>query len=649
MAEERFSNEIDEILFHIKNGHNFLLSGGAGSGKTYSLVQTLKQININYPTAQVACITYTNTAAIEIKNRANIKNLRVSTIHDFLWNTIAPFQKEMKTTLLELINDPDSSIKNPNGDEAFTCEFEDGIQYKEYVRLDHGKISHDEVISLAHGMYKRYIRLCDILKDKFQFIFVDEYQDTSPLVIEILLSFLQSSKKKNIVGFFGDTMQSIYESGVGDIDTYISSGSVQKVEKKQNRRNPNVVIKLANKLRIDGLKQGPSDDAKAPNMADGVIKEGNIKFLYSMGFDLKKVKSSCWCKGWDFSDSKKTKELRLTHNLIADEAGYSQLMAIYDADPIAKFKYEFKEEAKKRGLVFDMTASFESVVDSMDWKYKTGDRAGKQHKSVLLEDELSAKLYEYVKDWSYQKVLSIYLDKDSLIDDKIVIDDVTIREPKRDYLVQHLFKIQEIILLYQNKNYNELIRRTSFKINSISDKKSLKDIISRLIKLKDSTIESIIDFADNNGLCIKDDKLNGFISANEYLFWRVKQVPFIEFQNLYQYLEGFVTLSTQHKIKGLEFENVLVVLHNGGWSNYNFEYLFDNDIFASLTPAKKKSYPNILLRTKKLFYVCFTRAKDNLVVFYPNPSQSVLNGARTLFGEENCFNLDEESADFFSI
>ena len=37
-------DELKEIDKCIKNNNNFLLSGGAGSGKTYSLVQT---INLN--------------------------------------------------------------------------------------------------------------------------------------------------------------------------------------------------------------------------------------------------------------------------------------------------------------------------------------------------------------------------------------------------------------------------------------------------------------------------------------------------------------------------------------------------------------------------------------------------------------------------
>ena len=58
---------------------------------------------------------------------------------------------------------------------------------------------------------------------------------------------------------------------------------------------------------------------------------------------------------------------------------------------------------------------------------------------------------------------------------------------------------------------------------------------------------------------------------------------------------------------------------------------------GTLNPSQKKSYPRILHRTKKLFYVCCTRAKDNLIVYYPSPSPNVLEGAINLFwGRELC-------------
>ncbi|MDX9744613.1 MAG: 3'-5' exonuclease, partial [Arcobacteraceae bacterium] len=120
------------------------------------------------------------------------------------------------------------------------------------------------------------------------------------------------------------------------------------------------------------------------------------------------------------------------------------------------------------------------------------------------------------------------------------------------------------------------------------------------------------------------DKLNQFIIDKEYIYNKVKQIEFSEFQKLFEYLEGRTPFTTQHKTKGDEFDNVLVILDNGGWNNYNFKNLFLEDGSES-----------VLNRTKKLFYVCCTRTKENLVVFYHNPLNEVIEKAKEWFSEEN--------------
>ena len=188
-----------------------------------------------------------------------------------------------------------SKIKIPDIESVEADFFDDieSVQYKEYLRLAKGIISHDEVILLASQMYEKYEKLCSITKDKFPFIFVDEYQDTNPLVVKILLEDMEKSPKENVVGFFGDAMQSIYNGSVGNLDTYIDPEPKQVVEvqKLQNRRNPGKIIDLANQIRTDGLTQQPSDDASAPNMDEnGVVKSGDIKFIYSANLNLDPVR-----------------------------------------------------------------------------------------------------------------------------------------------------------------------------------------------------------------------------------------------------------------------------------------------------------------------------------------------------------------------
>jgi len=75
---------------------------------------------------------------------------------------------------------------------------------------------------------------------------------------------------------------------------------------------------------------------------------------------------------------------------------------------------------------------------------------------------------------------------------------------------------------------------------------------------------------------------------------------------------------------------VLLVLDNGGWNNYNFEYLFNN----------RTDKASELKRTQQIFYVCCTRAKQSLVVFYDQPSTSTLRQAREWFGDNSVIAID---------
>ncbi|KAF2338039.1 UvrD-helicase domain-containing protein [Flavobacterium ginsenosidimutans] len=643
MAEERLTlePEVQEIFQSIDKGRNFLLSGGAGSGKTFSLVSVIRQAILENPTSKVACMTYTNAAVKEIEERVNHKNLNVSTIHDFLWDNIKHFQKELKKAIISLANNEDVSkisIDDTNLiPENYYNNLEDGIQYKEYVRLSDGIISHDELLLVANYLFDNYPKLSSIVKDKYKFIFIDEYQDTNKTIIETFLIHFKKSNKKNIIGFFGDAMQSIYEDGIGNLDEYKGNDAnkVKEIPKKQNRRNPKSIITLANKLRTDGIKQEPSKDPNAPNMVNGVVKQGKVLFLYSTDGDIGKIEKFLQENhNWNFQNSKQTKELNLTHNLIAEKAGFRTLMDIYDSDPIIGLKTDILNKIKdnkknnKPAIEILEDDTFDKVID----KFQLKNRQRELKKNILLADPTQLQLYNQLKDKLFSEVRKIYLNKDSLIDDKKQDkDDENKKGSKRDNLIKHLFKIQNSISLYTNKQYNDFLRITDFRIHikSIANKRQLKENIDNLINVGEKTIEEVIFDAHEKGICLIDDKLIIFKEKNEYLYNRVKDVKFSEFQKLYEYLEGQTPFSTQHKTKGTEFDNVLVILDNGGWNNYNFEKMF----LGTATQS-------VLERTQKIFYVCCTRAKENLAVYFHNPDAKVIQKATDWFEKENIIDID---------
>ena len=633
MAEARLilEPEVQEIFKLIDEGKNFLLSGGAGSGKTYSLVQCIRQVLIENLNCTIACMTFTNAAVAEIRSRITDQRLHVGTIHEFLWDLIRPYRSELMDVLIQSLEseDPDSII-NPDDDFDPSALKGKEVKYKEYTLVREGIISHDELLIIAHEMFRSHPKLCDIAKDRYKFIFIDEYQDTSASVIEIFLEHFQQGVKKNIVGFFGDAMQSIYDDGVGNLDKYIEKKIVYEVKKEQNRRNPRLVFELANRLRTDNLRQVASLDANAPNMLDGVIIEGEIKFIYTEGPNdqLQQVKDSL---GWDFSQSKENKELNLTHNLIAPKAGFPELMLIYDGDKVLEFRDRIKKFIKVRKVPTDFSNfTFGQVIQNLTDTFPA-DKANLSPTPGMQQFiDLHRDLYERALAEPYEVFRRIYLSKDALVDDKKDDPNGSSKAgSKRDALIRHLFKIQHMVNLYESKKYNEFLKRSEFKIRSIDDKRRLKDLIDELKEMSNSTIGTVIDRADELGICRKDDKLSVFIARNCYVYDRVREVRFAEFKKLYQYLEGYTPFSTQHKIKGAEFDNVLVVLDNGRWSKYNFNYLFE-----------EAGNPSVLERTKKLFYVCSTRSKKSLVVYYRNPSEKALATAIRWFGVAAVSSMD---------
>ena len=631
MVETRLSleTEVQKIFQCIDNHQNFLLSGGAGSGKTYSLVQVIKQVIEENPTSKVACMTYTNAAVKEIEDRVSHKNLKVSTIHDFLWDNIKHFQKELRSALVALVNDEEiTKIRIDSGPipNDFFNNCPKGIQYKEYLKLREGIISHDELLIVANYLFEAHSKLSDIIKDKYKFIFVDEYQDTSRMVIKIFLDHLKKSKKKNVIGFFGDAMQSIYDDGIGNLDEYKGDEpeKVKEIKKEQNRRNPEKIIHLANKLRTDGLIQTYSEDATAPNMNNGKLKEGNVKFIYSSNYDVEEVREflSKNNSDWDFSNSKETKELNLTHNLIADKAKFRALMDIYDKDGIIDLKDKLISKIKEGKLSILESATFGDVIDQVNWQRKSGNVI-----DVFISK--NKRLFEEARNYPFSIFKKIYVNKDQLLDDKKQDkDEESKKGSKRDGLIKHLFKIQDTISLYREKKYNEFLKLVDSKVLNVADKIALKNSIDLLTNVGDKTIEEIIDEANKEGICIIDDRVESFRLENEYLYNRVKNVKFSEFQELYKYLEGHTPFSTKHKTKGNEFNNVLVILDNGNWNNYNFE-----NLFLSATQNA------VLNRTQKIFYMCCTRAKKNLAVFYYSPKNDVIEKAKIWFGSENVIPL----------
>lgn len=631
MATRQLEKEVLEALQCINKRKNFILEGGAGSGKTYSLISLINTLIEESPDIRIVCITYTNNAVAEILSRIENENLWVSTIHEFIWMLINRYQNEIKDVLVELINDDEvKNFKKPKDffDDDICIDYFKNlyVDYDEYYSMTPNaenkvKVSHDHILIIAERMFSKYKKLSDILKDFANCIFVDEYQDTSPLVAEILLKHLNQSKKNNVVGFFGDSMQSIYDEGVGDLNRY----ELTKIVKTQNRRNPRLIINLANKFREDGIEQIPSDDINAPNMENGSVREGCVKFLYGNNFDdFINIKRKNIFKSWDFSDGNRTKELRLTHKYNAEMAGFKDLYYLYNDDLITILISKIKDKIDKESLDKDKT--LDALALELRPKFKKKDLLDQ-----INEDETYKSFYTLLKDMTWDDVYErCRINKESLMSYKFNgISGKYEASSYRDRILRRLDILEEIIEVYESNRLNEFLRVTNFPILSKKDKLYLKQTIEYFVNEDNKTIGEILDFAEEKGILKEDELFNDYILNKGFYLWgRIKNIPFKQYRKSIFYLKEFSPMCTQHSVKGSEYDDVLLILESN-WNKYDFNTLF----------GKGSTSRSVQLRTKKLFYVCITRAKKNLVIYMPTNDCEIVKTAENYFGKENVENV----------
>ncbi|MCY7144351.1 ATP-dependent helicase, partial [Streptococcus gordonii] len=107
----------------------------------------------------------------------------------------------------------------------------------------------------------------------------------------------------------------------------------------------------------------PSSDVAAPNMNNGNVIEGTVKFIYGDGIThLEDLRNSELFKELEFDIPQKTKELRLTHKLNAETAGFSKLFELYSSDLLVKLITDMKKKFNASELV-DKGKTFEELVE----------------------------------------------------------------------------------------------------------------------------------------------------------------------------------------------------------------------------------------------------------------------------------------------
>lgn len=577
----------EQIQTCINEKQSFYVIAGAGSGKTTSLISALDNIRNQYgkhlrrEAQRIVCVTYTKRAVAVISSRLGWDDLYIiSTLHGFLWGEVKRYTPSIRKALQEKII-PDRIAKQRADDDggkskkALTARAKaEGLEqdllglpnvpsftyndsnFSNYLQ---GEIGHEDVIDVAAYMILASLQLRKIMGQKYPYIFVDEAQDTQENVVEAF-NFLCQNAGLPIIGYFGDPMQQIYDKRAGDFKGPANS---LRIPKEENFRCSVDVIGLLNAFRKD-IQQVPA--GKNAKIKGSVVlrliqtdKPGAPRGRYTPDqIESVSQKLDDAMAHWGWKDKKNTKHLYLVRQMIARRLGFSDLHNLFTGD----------------------YASTRAQDD-----YENG-----QH--YLLKPFIVC-LYPLIK-------ASRAKDSRGMID--VLRQSSPAFDPKgknADRSLAEMRKRVETIMssldeMWNGKSIGDILR--------YSRENELCPVSKRLVENLDRERRAE-PFDEEMHALEKGDWL-----ADEFFGMGLKEIA-----KYCEFIDDNTEFSTQHGVKGEEYESVLVVIDDVGsaWNNYSFtKTLTSNTAGGEPTDRQRRL-------TNNLAYVCFSRAeKDLRIVMY---------------------------------
>lgn len=249
----------------------YLINAPVGSGKTTEIKSMVQRCIIDNPKDNILCVTYTNRAADELSKDVLSKNVFIGTIHSFLHSFLKPYFAHQN--ILELyfeIYGARISERIDNKDQKDSIAESNARYIEKYGKLDYdtvrknikvlsynespfsslyyGGLSHDDLISFSKAFFNRYPVIGKRISSKYQFIFIDEYQDTMSDVLKMFFESVHNTKSKLFL--FGDRMQQIYKNYDGSFEDSFELFDTTKALTTNYRSTKNIVD-ILNKIYND--------------------------------------------------------------------------------------------------------------------------------------------------------------------------------------------------------------------------------------------------------------------------------------------------------------------------------------------------------------------------------------------------------------
>lgn len=501
----------------------------------------------------------------------------------YMTNHIGNFKKMMKVFVDE--------------DRYITCMGKIKFEERHYRRLEYDalhntdqlyrmRISHDTLLEYAFIIISRYDVLKQMIIDKYPYIFIDEYQDTNENVIKIMNVLQEYSKTishKIFVGYYGDSVQNIYATGVGNKITLLHK-HLKEIDKEFNRRSTKEIIDVANNIRNDRITQRSIfEDCEG----------GTVKFYTGKAENVKEFVNQ-YVKEWEISKENPLNCFMLTNKTVAEYSGFRN---IYD--------------------LFSHTSAYSGA------RYN-------QLNTELLSKDLS-KLGDVPR-----YLFNILQFLVNIEDEKSLLKEILPISVCKDMNIQQL---RELVAMLKEIN-GETLKEILESIAGLYEKDSkgdFKRVVDQVFDVEEISLAKFRDFLLRE---LFQEFQDNKIEEAKNIIEEILAVSMEEYKLWYKYVlnetTGIVHYHTYHGTKGLEFKNVIIIMENSFGRGANrdfFNYFFNNCEQTDWDKVDIEKYN----RVKNLLYVSVTRAIQNLRILYIDDVSGFEHGIKKIFGEVYSF------------
>lgn len=648
---------LDEILRCIDTGKSFVFDAGAGAGKTYALVQSLKYILVHFGEElkrhkqKAMCITYTNVAAKEIEERLGNTNLiEVSTIHNCVWDIISPHHKQLVAIHLDKLKSEVAIIQSKLKQEKWA---------EKYIKL----ADEDKSLLLKMMIDKKetYYKYKSSGAKDFKTEFSD-INDRFPLILNNVTDFKKIIDNIFKVNRYNVAIEKImlaedskfkkvmYDARFNSdklASMMISHDTLLEYTEKIIENNLILRQMIFDKYPYILVDEYQDTDPKVVSTLSRIeVHSRDVNHKCIIGYYGDK-KQNIYDKGVGDSFSKHHSGLkrikkefnRRSANEVIDVANKIRnddlhQKTIYSDFPTGSVNFynatiernRFIEEHKKMWNIttenklhcFELTnervAEFSGFGNIYNFfKNSAWYKAGKRYE--FLRDHILS--LDTTKLGVVQSLLFRILDfKYKIQIDNTMMLDVIVFDTKDNVLnVLHLRELVEKLKSLKGNTLKEYLSNlfTSYKSETTNYDKCIEHIIGEKISsveefelfiLEQLYLLDVDDSAADEKLVMYRQEIDTFLKIDMSIFdlW---------YKFIIDKSEGDIIYHTYHGTKGREFENVIIFMN----SKFGRDDLYFNRLFEVIS-EKNEDETEKIAEARNLLYVAVTRAVKNLSILY---------------------------------